>query len=157
MRFPIMFSRWKGAGQPASVPILLGGDAVPAPPAETPGALDNVLNHRFSNVNGWPCHRIAVVYDGSKVVAPVSLSATMVLYDRSTRRWYRVGPANVVLNEGVITFFDTLGLIEQVATSGGISEASGSESAMLIVSDPGAAPDGEHVFAMGADLTTIGI
>lgn len=156
MRFPVVFSRFKGsvpAGQKA-----LGLDTVPAmqPDSSPPAAMDNMLSHRFSNTNGWPTHRIAVLYN-CKVGSPTTLSAQAYVFEQRTGRWYAVGVAQDLV-DGTITFFDSLGLVEQAQVAGlDVQGATGSEQFMLIITDTGsAAPNGEHQFGMAPDLTTPG-
>ena len=149
MKFPVKFSRWKGAGQPASVPILLGADAVPS--TQSDASKDCVLMHRTANANGWPAQRIAIVY--SPPSGTTDLTASLYAYETNTGKWYRVGPAGFTLSPGKITYVDSLGIIEPPATGVNMNEpTSGGVQMFLCVSDNGA-PNGEHVFAMGADIT----
>ena len=145
MRFTSKFSRFKGAPGPG-----LGDDTVPTT-APTPGPNANLMCSRFSNVNGWPCHRIAVTYRGPESAIP--LPATMWFWEELTQYWYQIG-ATVNLNPDAVTFFDVVGLLEGSQASPDVNPTAGSIAALLIVDDPGGAPNGEHIFAMGPDLTT---
>jgi hypothetical protein len=157
------FSRWKGAGGTA-----LGSDVVPGAPVYGVSApvmvggdeLDNVLAHRFLDVNGWPAHRIAVAMNYKGIGTPVALPAQLYVYDSLTQRWFALGPVTN-LEDGKISFFDTLGISQRAKSADAASLAdmtAGGELVMLVVNDtnPAAAPAGEYEFAMAADLTTIG-
>lgn len=146
MRFVNKFSRFKGGPTPA-----LGSDTVPTT-GPTPGPNANLMSSRFSNINGWPCHRVAVTYKGP--VGAIPLPATLWFWEELTQHWYQIG-ASTNLTPDAVTFFDIVGLLEGSQASPDVNPTSGSISALLIVTDPGGAPAGEFVFAMGADLTTI--
>lgn len=165
MRMHKKFSRWK-TGAPGTV--ALGSDAIPGAPVYATSApvmvsgdeADNVLTHRFLDVNGWPAHRIAVAMNFKGIGTPVALPAQLYVYDSLTQRWYALGPVTN-LEDGKIAFFDTLGITQRAKSADVASLADmtpGGEAVMLVVTDttPAAAPAGEYEFAMGADLTTIG-
>lgn len=163
MKFPTTFKRFKGGGGTA-----LGSDVVPT---VAPGQLgtagvatDCLGSYRYQNINGWPCHRIAVC-----LTAPggttVPIPASLYFFEEGSGAWYRVGPAGMSLTSGVVTFFDTVGLLEMPSAPSGVigqtpvsavaSMGVGSNQVYLVLSDPGAgAANGTYVVSMGPDLTT---
>ena len=151
MNFQTKFSRWKGAGQPANIPILLGGDSAPTLIGQT--AADNVLTHRAMNINGWPTQRIAIVY--KPPTGTLALNGSIFFWESSTETWYRIGAVGVGnILAGQVVYFDALSLQEPPQTGAGILQGAVSQDAVyLLVTDPGAAPDGAHTFAMSADVS----
>lgn len=151
MFFPVKFSRWKGAAQPATIPILLGGDTNP-PTAAPTVAMDNVLVHKVANAMGWPTQRVAVGYKAPS--GTLALHASLYFWEANSEAWYRIGAADRDLTPGVVLYFDTLSLIEEPPTALKLARpTAGCSQLYLAVTDPGAAPDGAHVFVMGADIT----
>jgi hypothetical protein len=148
MKFPVMFKRYVG-----TIPIgmtALGADELPSGRANN--SMDNVLNSRFSNINGWPVQRVAVVYMGPGD-SPSTLSATMWFYEDGTNSWYQIG-ASQTLTSGQVSFFDCVALLDMPNTNHTLNNAlSGSLSQVLIV-EAGDAGEGEYMFAMGPDLTS---
>lgn len=174
MRVHKKFSRWKGGGAPAGA-TLLGADTVPGAPVYTvsapslalPVEADNVLVHRFTDLNGWPVHRIAIGYNFKSVGTPVTLPVSVYIYDGETGRWYLMGPttSSVVtppaLTDGQFTFFDSISVPPRAKTGSMLDLAqasSGSQELLVIVSDHAGntAPNGEHEILIAPDLTTIG-
>jgi hypothetical protein len=149
MKFPASFTRYVGtvpAGKTA-----LGADTLPtARPAAT---MDNLLASKFNNINGWPAHRVAVVYNGP-AGAP-NLTATMYFYEDATAAWYQIGAAGTLVS-GQVTFFDVIAIMEMPNTSADLANATpGSIAQVLIVAAPGGSPpSGPYEFAMATDLTT---
>ena len=145
MRFPVTFNRYI-----STIPaggIALGGDS--SLPAGAPNvSQDNVLSSRFANINGWPCHRIAVSYKGPS--SAKNLPARMFIYEESTCGWYKVG-SDVTLKPDTIQFFDVLALLDFHAPNG---EPAGSIQAFLQIDAAGSDPTGTYTFAMAPDLTT---
>lgn len=155
MRFPTSFSRWKGAVPAGGV--ALGGDSVPngaqgadgTPPAPSQS---NVLFARFANSAGWPIHRIALAYNYRGAGAAIDLPASVYLWDENARRWFLVSA--VTLKEGQIVFSDSVALIDApMQAANQTTPSAGSLSALVIVTDPGAAPNGEHRILLGCDLS----
>lgn len=157
MKFPCVFKRWKGAGNTGSL-ALLGSDAVPVASATAnarPSGQDNIVNSRFTSINGWPCYRIAVLYKPPS--GTLALHGNMHMYEDNMDTWFRVNGVAGVSNilAGAVTFFDCVALLDKPHSGVSLGEdLLGSISQMLVVTDPGAAPDGLHTFAMAADLTT---
>jgi hypothetical protein len=154
MRFPTVFKRYVG-----SVPTgatVLGGDTLPSGPPNAQTA-DNCLFSRFSNINGWPVHRIAVTYKGP--TGAKVLAAQMYFFEDATQTWYAIG-ASVNMTAGTVSFFDVIALLDRPHSSsaaGGSPEdspQSGSAAMLLMVSAAGSDPAGEYDFAMAPDLTT---
>jgi hypothetical protein len=155
MQFHHLFRRYK-----SSVPageIALGADVDPTGSA-TPDALrasTNVLHARFADNNGAPMHRIAVGYKGP--ANAIALNAAMFVYDGLSGEWYRVGPAVITLTPSAITFFDFVSVPEFTATQSNLGLSAGrSVDAYIRITDPGSAPNGEHVFVMAPDYKLIG-
>ena len=148
MRFPCSFVRYVGATPSGGT--SLGGDATPTGPLTQ--QLDNVLYSRFSNINGWPIHRIALAYSGSSGV--LSTKARIFLYEDSTAQWYQVG-ADVTIAPGFISYFDVCALLEIPNTQANLVQAtSGSVQVFIQVDKPSGAPDGTYSVAVAPDLTT---
>lgn len=167
MRMHAVFSRWKSGGAGT---VTLGSDAVPnaaqgadgvapgvAPPntQSKAGAVgtgqvgDNALIARFSATNGFPVNRVAVAYNYIGAGSPVTLTADLYLWCSAMQRWFKVSTGTLV--NGQITLFQCVALSEPVARATASVPASGSIEALLIVAD-NTAPNGEHRFAMGADV-----
>jgi hypothetical protein len=108
--------------------------------------MDNLMVSRFSNNNGWPCHRVAVTYKGP--VAAPSLPATLWFWEEQTEHWYQIGASTNLLLDRV-TFFDVVGLLDGNQM---LQPSAGSIAVALIVTDPGGTPAGEYVFAIGPNL-----
>ena len=149
MKFPRTFTRYVGT-LPADG-IAIGSDTTPTGPLTSQP--DNVLFSRFSNINGWPVHRIAVVYSGP-AGAP-SVVARGLMYEDSTGAWYQIG-ADVTMQPGRVSFFDIVALLEMPNVQANLDQAtSGSVSFFLQVDAPvGGSSNGAYMFAMGPDLTT---
>jgi hypothetical protein len=155
MRFSKVFSRYVG-----TVPegrIELGDDSVPNGADGAPGTApspddDNVLVARFSNDNGEPAKRVLVAYNYVGSDSPVGLPASVYLWDTLTLRWYLAGTGT--LTNGTYTAFDVVSPDDGMY--GGANEfrrpTAGATSALIIVEDPGGAPDGEHQFALCSDI-----
>jgi len=160
MKFSRTFDRWKGPGQPTSVPVLLGADTVPAAGGgNRPNATTqkNLVTSRFVSINGWPCYRIAVLY--LPPAGAIALNGDMHMYEDTLDAWFRVngtpGVANILAN--AVSFFDCVALLDLPHTGSDLGEnLLGTLAQLLVVADPGAAPNGLHRFAMAADLTTFG-
>jgi len=155
MRFHHLFRRYKGAVPVGE--IALGADADPTasldPVSLVPGT--NVLHARFMNNSGWPPHRIAVGYKGPP--GAIALNVVAYIYDGLSNAWYSVGPSGATLVPNAISFFDFVSVPELPTVAQNLDKAVGtSVDVYLRVTDPGAAPAGEHVFVLAPDLTTIG-
>lgn len=72
MRFPVVFRRQKGS---VTTDPALGSDVAPTttPPADN---ADNIVFARQSNINGWPCHRIALCWNQSLFAYTVTAAGT---------------------------------------------------------------------------------
>jgi hypothetical protein len=148
MRFPVRFDRYLGTIPEGKTE--LGTDSVSngTPPSKT---MDNMLASRFQNINGWPCHRIAVCYTGPTGAS--ALTARMYFYEDQTQAWYQIG-AQVTMQLNSVSFFDVIALLEMPNTEANLENATpGSISQVLIVDAVGSTA-GEYSFAIGPDLTT---
>lgn len=158
MRFHHKFSRFKGAVPAGEIalgvdvdPTTLGLDAGATARAQT-----NVFQARFANTNGWPSHRIAVGYKPPS--GALALVATAYLYDVLSGYWFRVDVAGASLVANAITYFDFVSVPELPATLQNLDQGVGNAADFyLLVTDPGAAPAGEHLFTLAPDLTTPGV
>lgn len=150
MRFPAMFKRFKPA---SGTEVALGSDVPPTlPPSSQP---DNLLACRFSNVNGWPVHRIAVICKYVGTGSPSPLTGDMYLFETQTQSWHRINKDTVDIVPGVVTFFDVVALLDMPNTLASLDAAlAGSISSVLVVADPNNTANGEYDIAMGPDLTT---
>jgi hypothetical protein len=147
MYFPTLFTRRVGGS--GSVP-LLGSDS--APTAAPSASMDNVLFTKFSNINGWPVHRVAVVCTAP--AAPVAMPADLYMYEDRTQSWHKINASPVTITPGVVAFFDAVALLDMPnAQSNMAGVQTGSGAYALVVSNPGAEPSGTFTFAMGPDLT----
>jgi hypothetical protein len=163
MKFQNRFVRRKGGTGP--VP-LLGSDVDPTTygidsagiESSKAAALNDVNSNvlcarNYSNL-GWPVHRVAVGYKPPS--GTVNLVANAYVLDRGTFIWFQIGPVDVPLIPNKITFFDMVSPVEQGSQVGFDTMQGQSFDFFLRVTDPGGAPDGEHIFVMLPDLTTIG-
>lgn len=148
MRFQHSFKRQVGTAFP--VPVL-GSDPVPTLYAEL--ADDNVLNSTFSNINGWPSHRIVIGYAGP-AGAP-SLTANAYVFDDASKLWFLVNPAPVALVPNRLSFFDIVGLMPPIGSQG--AGGSGALEAYIQVIAVGGAPTGLYTFVVSGDLTAVGV
>lgn len=154
MRFPFMFTRYKG-----TIPANgkgIGSDAVPT--TSPPTGQDNVLSHLTANVNGWPTQRIAMVCKYTGAGTPSFIAVQAYFWETRTERWYAFGvPVNVMPN-GSIAFFDTIGPIEYIGPAQGADMVRpGNEILMFVATDTGGLnPNGQFDFAAAPDLTGSG-
>lgn len=144
------FSRWKGGSQPSNVPILLGADS--APTSMPTGANDNVYTHRTSNSSGWPVQRLVVGYKAPS--GNIALTCTVYVWDANSQAWFQIGSSRQLMT-GKLSYFDSLGLNEAPQIRSNVELASpGSTYLAVVISDgSGNAPNGEHVFVVGSDIT----
>ena len=161
MRFPVLFKRFKGvvpAGQ-----FVLGADvdppvSIPGTPSLdgiTPGTNQNLLAMRFSNINGYPVHRVAVLWHGPPGSVDGQVKATMYFFEDVSQRWWRIGAADKLLQQDAAVFFDNIGLPDLPNTRADLIELVGSNQMLLVVKDQ-AAVVGEHDFLLAGDITVIG-
>jgi len=160
MKMTKVFQRRKGGVAPP--PFF---DTLDPTPANFPGGVpkpadtvDNVLIAPYFSDQGWPAHRVAVTYM-TDAVAPISLNAQLWLYDHETDHWYKQGTAmagNLLVDQ--VTFFDVVAIVSSKMRKADLATPTqGCIEAMLIVKDPGVAPNGVYTFGMAADLTTLPI
>lgn len=161
MKFPVMFTRGKGGGNPTPV---LGTDALLVdsggrPRKANPLNDDNVLSVPKLSVNGWPISRVALAakYTGGGVAAalPVSLFA----FEDNLGIWLplaqsagSITPGTAAVPTGFV-FFDVLALNDLPATSRTLqTPESGACEFLCVVSDNGSG-NGRYDFILGAELT----
>lgn len=149
MRFHKKFARQVGAvsGDP-----LLGSDT--APSAATQVSADNCLNARFKDIDGWPCHRVAIAYKYTGGGTPLPLNADLYIWDDLLEDWFIVA-TGVVLTPSTITFVEMPGLQPPPAKPGEGATA-GSIEAVLVVNANAVDDNGVYEFAMAPDQTTPG-
>lgn len=146
MRFPTLFKRVLPAGPSAKT---LGADTIPGAGVPPNTTMDNIVVAKSGNMIGNPVSRIAVTYF-TDAGAPIDLTAKMYFYEAGSAQWYLI--AQGTLKNGQVTFFDIIALADPPVTAKTLDAASSSITQLLIV-DAGAAPDGNYVFTMGADLS----
>ncbi len=157
MRFPITFTRKKGGGAPALPSNAAGAQpgSLTSPPNAT--TMDNLLQTVGISKEGWPVQRIVVAPGTAN---PGTVSANLYYFDENTQGWYLLNSSAVTLTAGVLAFFDTAVLIpppQSISPSGALNTFQvGVMSVFLAVFDTGASPAGTYVFAVAADLTTVG-
>lgn len=144
------FSRWKGGSQPSNVPVLLGNDSIPTEMPST--ANDNVYTHRSSNINGWPVQRLVIGYKAPS--GNIALSCTVYVWDTNSQSWFQVGSSRQLM-PGKLSYFDSLGLNESAQIRANVEMASSGSTylAILITDGSNNAPNGEHVFVVGSDIS----
>lgn len=152
MRFTTKFTR--RVGGTTAFPIL-GSDATPVGP---PPQRDNIMDQVFSNISGWPAHRLVVGYKYEGVLVPLNLPASLYLWEDETEAWYLVPqPAAVLLKPGQLSFFDIVGLLNPPQLGAGSNGSAGALNAYLKVSAAGADPAGLYTFPMASDLTSLAV
>lgn len=153
MKFPMTFTRYKGS-VPAGA-IALASDAIPTTPPN-PATMSNLFTAPFVSKNGWPVCRIGIVYNPPS--GSTNLAVDVYLYEENLGIWFRANATSpIVLPPKVATYCDIPAPIEPAPTTANLSSVGvGSLTALLIVTDPNAAPNGAHQFAVCADLTTVG-
>ena len=150
MRFPSAFKRVKPA---ATGEITLGADVAPnaalGAPSPPPGpTITNALFCKSIGTSAQPCARLAVAYNYQGAGVALALPADVWFWDGTTQRYYRIQTGKT-LTVDTITHFE----VPALAPPGDIDKAtSGNIDAILVVSDPGAAPNGTYVFGWGPDL-----
>lgn len=163
MRFAHLFSRFLGAGTPATkqlgqatdlAPNTAGASSTPLRPSDS---VDNVIIGRMQNPSGWPLQRIAIGYSYIGVgPAPALTGCALWLWDARTERWYRM-PATFTLTVDQIQISDVVGAMESGPRSQAelLNPTAGSLEAWLAVTNPGGPPpDGEYRFVVAPDLST---
>lgn len=150
MHLPQVFSRWKG-----SVPaggVALGSDSAPTLPPNLTTA-SNILHHKVSNNLGYPAQRLIVGYKPPSATT-VSLNVVAYVWDDTSQYWYQIGSSKQ-LQPGRANFFDSLGLNEPAVVRANLeTPTSGATYVAFVITDPSSgAPNGEHVFTLGSDIT----
>jgi hypothetical protein len=155
MRFPTIFSRYK-----VTVPTggkLLGSDAVPANGTPPASSLDNLLVSKASDKNGWPVHRVAVLYHFIPTAgnaAGADLTFDMYFYEDATAAWYKITSAAVPLKDGVVAFCDVISINDPPPTQANMEKANAGGIQQVLIVHDNAGADGRYDFAIAADLTT---
>lgn len=153
MRFHTKFIRNKGAG--AAEP-LLGSDT--APTTKPRPNQDHVLSAHVKASWGHPVHRIAVAYKPPS--GSLALNGDLYLYDGLTDSWFKLtGSGAGSIKAGEVSYFDMPAVSDRMLKpqdEESANHAAGFDVA-LVVTDPGAAPDGAHLFAMAAIVSQKGV
>lgn len=148
MRFPVHFTRFKGAAGTA-----LGSDTLPSGRALVKA--DNLLASTKVSINGWPISRLvfAAKYTGGGAAAKLPVS--MFVFEDELNMWLPLPGSDTGITPGTTAaplppiFFDVMALNDLPITGG----ESGSCSFLAVVSD-NASGNGQYDFAMATELTT---
>lgn len=141
MRFPVLFTRRKGAGEGAA----LGSDAAPTGHPKARAMPDNVASlQHFATAH--PAKSIAIAYRPPS--GNVALPCTAYVYDETSGAWFAVGSANLAAN--AITTIEIPTLVERAPLPHELGGPPAHHHVVaLVVTDPGTAPDGVHTLAVG--------
>lgn len=158
MEFPLQFSRWKGAhavgtyafGDDTSPPTAAPG--TPGDGASAPGTKENLLNLRSTSNIGLPVRRVAVLWHGPGASADGNVTATLYFFEQKSKRWWRLGTADVPLKQDAVTYLDAIALVESPPTGENATKAAGASSQLVLIVKDVAAVTGEHLFLLGGDL-----
>lgn len=149
MKFPVSFTRRVGGS--GSV-VVLGADAVPT---AAPTGQDFILAAPVSNTNGWPTHRIAVIYAGP--ASALELPADLYMWESTIGGWFKLNQAKRILVPNQVNFFDVVGITPSSPIGSDLAGSNpGGLVLALVVATVAGTPDGTYSFAMAPDLTTIG-
>jgi hypothetical protein len=147
MYFPVKFTRTVSGGTGTLSP------ATSAPTGRPTEASDNQLLYKCIDIDGWPVHRIAVVYGGT---GSATITADCYFYEENTATWYKVnGASPSTLNKGCVSFFDVPTSFTQVTRTSNPNPPAGN-GAVALVPITGGLADGTYTFALAPDLTTFG-
>lgn len=149
MRFPVQFSRQKGA---ASLDPLLGSDAIPDGTTSTQGKPSTgiCMSHREQRL-AEPMKRIAVAfwYTGAGDVSSLTLPVEIWVADEESARWYKASLST--LANGVMTYLRCPVLSFPPQVQANLGNPGHSVDVMIIVKD-NTAPTGVYKFIAGPDL-----
>jgi hypothetical protein len=166
MKFPLLFTRYKGAAPAGGKNFGAEGfpftDAATSQPRQpNPKTDDQVLYARMTSTNGWPASRIILAsrYTGGGALTAVNVTANF--FENSMGIWVALGATSATVTPGSATvpgvpvYFDVPSLLEIPNIQANLDQNStGSIAIAIIVGDPGALPAGRYDFAAAADLTT---
>lgn len=154
MRFHSQFTRNKGGGAPALGSDLDPNVSFPEGPHPTQ---DNVLSANIKSSWNEAVKRIAIAYHPP--AGALALDAQVWIWDGLTKRWYKLlgGGAGKIVAD-TLSFFDLPPLSDRLMQLGAESQSYGAGFDVYIqITDPGAAPAGAHIFAVGAMVGQYGI
>jgi len=156
MKFSKVFLRRKGGA--GAVPVIGNDGSAGAanPPTEPPGGRDNALSIKPYSNSGWPSHRIAVSYASTSGAVGTDLPCEAWFFDHAAGKWYLL-EASKTLKLNQVTFFDAISLIDQAPTQASLQEPSSGAIEVFIKIQDNATPNGEYIFGIGADLTTLAV
>lgn len=162
MRFPTTFTRYKPASGSQK---LLGGDVLPVDANGVPRrpsiALDdNLVDVRATSINGWPAYRVVLAAGYVGAGPPIALPVAMYFYEENLGIWVLVPQSAGTVTPGTPTtpqlpvYFDCMALMDFPHVKTDLAAPTpGNIAQIVIVSDPGGAPNGTYNFAMAVDLT----
>ena len=145
MRFPTSFQRYVGANAPANS-TMLGSDAPPVGHPRT--HVDNQLEVRLSNINGFTVQRIAVGCIAPDGAHP--MPAFIYVHDDNTGGWLRSRASPIDVVPGSFSYFDVPVLADNANVN---SESVGSLEVALVVGMPAKQVAGAYTFIMGGDVS----
>jgi hypothetical protein len=162
MKFPLMFTRVK---PPAATFKTLGDDALLVDANSLPRRAattdDNTLALRIVSINGWPLQRVVLYGLYTGVGMPIALPTTLYVFEENLGVWLEVpGSASSITPgtataPGLPTFYDPMALIDFPHVQADLDAvAPGAATFLVIVSDPGGAPDGTYQFILGGELSS---
>lgn len=142
MRFHQTFTRNKGGG---ALPPLLGGDAVPT--AKPDHSADNVYSGKLFTSQDCPIYRIVLGYRAPS--GTLALDAEVYVWDELSQAWWLLpGSGAGILIPGKLASVDfpTPGDRIIKPSSNDVVQYGSGYDVFVRVTDPGAAPDGAHLF-----------
>lgn len=152
MKFPVVFTRWKGAGGKA-----LGGDRPLAIGRNL--ALDNTIAARSVSINGWPLSRIVLAGNCPGGAVSTALPVACYVFEDTLGIWIPLPQSASTLTVGTTTapsapvFFDAMSMQDANDTAQGGAAGPGNGLFMVVVDD-NATGVGRYDFALAAELTT---
>jgi hypothetical protein len=149
MRFPVIFTRGKGAGAPT--PTLGSGDTTPTVSSKyidyvdpSSGKGDNVLHHKLQR----PMNRVAVGYWYTGVGTAADLPVTIWVWDAASEHWYEA--ASGTLKNGQLTYLKCASLCDPPQVQANLGQPQHGVDVLVIISD-NSSGDGTYTFVVGPD------
>jgi hypothetical protein len=153
MYFPLNFSQQVVSS--ALAPALSAPTG--APSAGTTGGAINQLAYVGRDINGWPVHRIAVVYVKGTSSAPATIAADLYFYEGNSQTWVKANASTVTLTNGVVAYYDVPTTFSQPINTATVATAQANVNNViaLVPIDPGGlTASAVLTFVAAPDLTT---
>lgn len=146
MRFPLVFKRRKGGSGP--VPVL-GADPDPLASTFPPGAVNvgNMFQTRMEGMTSSDMSSVIVGYKGP--AGAIALNVSVYAWEEGTEKWFLCS-SGTVPPDG-FSYFKIPNLLAAAPLALRDSNVVGTTQYFIRVTDPGAAPAGEHVIYVGGD------